>query len=103
MENLENLKRKSIGAIIECSDEKKLQKIWEILYSKNSNIVAESPSIYESEKPMTEQEVEDYFNDEVVELPTAIMEILKISEKQFENGEFHTEEEIDKMDEEWLK
>lgn len=103
MENLENLKQKSIGAIIECSDEKKLQKIWEILYSKNSNIVAESPSIYESEKPMTEQEVEDYFNDEVVELPTAIMEILKISEKQFENGEFHTEEEIDKMDEEWLK
>ena len=71
--------------------------------AKSPDIVAESPSIYESEKPMTEEEVDEYFKEDEIVLPSEIIEILKISEKQIENGESYTNEEVNAHFEEWLK
>lgn len=51
---------------------------------------------------MTEEEVDDYFKEEVVVLPPAVMEMIKMAEDDIKNGRFYTEEEMDKMDEEWL-
>jgi len=102
MENLENLKSKLIRAVNESSDRNQLLKIWEILNSKNPSFVAESPSIYESEKPMTEEEVEEYFREEVVVLPPHLLKMVERGMDDVENGRVYTEEEMDKMDEEWL-
>lgn len=41
--------------------------------------------------------------DQVLKLSTEQIEMLWMSEKNIENGEFVSEYELDKMDEEWLK
>ena len=103
MEHLKILKTKIITEIDACSDENQLQKIWSILNSENKVLVAEPQSKYESEKQMTEPEVEEYFKDETIVLPHEILDRLKISEKQIENGEFYTNDEVEKYFEEWLE
>ncbi|MEC5156822.1 hypothetical protein [Chryseobacterium sp. MP_3.2] len=79
------------------------KKSWEILNSENPTFIAESPSIYKSEQPMTEQEVEDYFKEEVVVLPDFVLEIIKIGMDDVKNGRVHSNEEVEKYFEEWLK
>ena len=95
---MENLKLKLIESIIKTNDLKILNQIKEILFayrqSENKNIVAETESIYESEKPMTEEDIT---------LPNEILEILKICQKQVENGEYYTNEEVEKYFDEWLE
>ena len=103
MEHLKILKTKILTEIEASSDENQLQKIWRILNTDNKPLVAEPQSIYESEKPMTEEEVEEYFKDETIVLPQEILNRLKISEKQIENGEYYTNEEVEKYFEEWLE
>lgn len=103
MKNLEDVKSKLVRAINESRDENLIFELWKMINSQNASMVSESPSIYETEKPMTEEEVEEYFKDEVVVLPQEIVDILKISETQIQNGESHSNEEVEKYFEQWLK
>ena len=102
MENLNDIKIKLIQKICESQDYYLLSSLLKTFESKSKNIVAEPESIYESERPMTEEEVDEYFKEEVVVLPPAVMEMIKMAEDDIKNGRFYTEEEMDKMDEEWL-
>ena len=102
MENLNDIKTKLIQKICESQDYYLLSSLLKNFESKSKNIVAEPESIYESERPMTEEEVDEYFKEEVVVLPPAVMEMIKMAEDDIKNGRFYTEEEMDKMDEEWL-
>ena len=102
MENLNDIKIKLIQKICESQDYNLLSSLLKNFENKSKNIVAEPESIYESERPMTEEEVDEYFKEEVVVLPPAVMELIKMAEDDIKNGRFYTEEEMDKMDEEWL-
>ena len=102
MESLESLKTKLVREINESSNRNLLLKLYDVLHSKNLNSVAEKPSIYETEKPMTDEEVEDYFKEEVVELSPHQMKMLKKGLEDVEQGRVYSEEEMDKMDDEWL-
>lgn len=70
---------------------------------KYPTAVYESEATYDSEQPMTDEEVEEYFKEEKMELPSGILEILKISEKQIESGQYYSNDEAEKYFEEWLK
>ena len=102
MENLNDIKRKLIQEICESQDYYLLSSLLKNFEKKPENTVKEPESIYESERPMTEEEVDEYFKEEVVVLPPAVMEMIKMAEDDIKNGRFYTEEEMDKMDEEWL-
>ena len=103
MENIDDIKIKLIQKICESDNYYLLSAFLKNFESKSPNIVAESPSIYESEKPMTEEEVEAYFKEEEIKLPAEILEILNISEEQINNGQTFTNEEVNAYFEEWLK
>ena len=102
MENLNDIKIKLIQKICESQDYYLLSSLLKTFENKPVNTVKEPESIYESERPMTEEEVDEYFKEEVVVLPPAVMEMIKMAEDDIKNGRFYTEEEMDKMDEEWL-
>jgi hypothetical protein len=102
MENLNDIKRKLIQKICESQDYYLLSSLLKTFENKPLNTVKEPESIYESERPMTEEEVDEYFKEEVVVLPPAVMEMIKMAEDDIKDGRFYTEEEMDKMDEEWL-
>jgi len=102
MENLNDIKTKLIQKICESQDYYLLSSLLKTFENKPVNTVKEPESIYESERPMTEEEVDEYFKEEVVVLPPAVMEMIKMAEDDIKNGRFYTEEEMDKMDEEWL-
>ena len=104
MENIGALKNRLIRLISESSDRNLIESTFNFIEKyQSSPVVSEPQSIYESERPMTEDEVEAYFKDEKIVLPPEILEILKASEEDIKNGRFYTEEEIEKMDEEWMK
>lgn len=103
MENINDIKIKLIQKICESDNYYLLSSFLKNFEAKSPDIVAESPSIFESEKPMTEEEVDEYFKEDEIILPSEIIEILKISEKQIENGESFTNEEVNAYFEEWLK
>ncbi|MFC0343723.1 hypothetical protein [Epilithonimonas hispanica] len=102
MENINDIKIKLIQKICESDNYYLLSAFLKNFESKSPNIVAESPSIYESEKPMTEEEVDEYFKEEVVVLPDYVMKMIEQGMDDVKNGRVYTEEEMDKMDEEWL-
>lgn len=101
MENLESIKNKLILAIQASADRNLLFKIWDLM---NNEIpaVKELPSFYETEKPMTDAEVDEYFKEEKVELHPVYMKMITRGLEDIQQGRVYTEEEIDKMDEEWL-
>lgn len=104
MESFESIQNKLIRAISESSDREKIFSLWEFWNGKNSNLsVAEPNSFYNSEKPMTDEEVEEYFKEEEVVLPDYVMKMIERGMDDVKNGRVYTEEEMDKMDEEWLK
>jgi len=103
MENLNDIKIKLIQKICESQDYYLLSSLLKTFESKSKNIVAEPESIYESERPMTEEEVDAYFKEEELELPSEILEILKLSENQIKNGHVYSNVEVNAYFEEWLK
>ena len=103
MGNINDIKIKLIQKICASDNSYFLSSLLKNFESKSPNIVAESPSIYESERPMTEEEVDEYFKEEEIKLPAEILEILKISEEQIKNGQTFTNEEVNEYFEEWLK
>lgn len=104
MESFESIQNKLIRAISESSDREKVFRLWKLWNNENeSHSVSEPNAVYDSEKPMTDEEVEEYFREEEITLPPQILEIIKISEEQIKNGEYHTNEEVEQYFEEWLK
>lgn len=101
---MNDLKNKLIREISESSDRNLIFKIWEFMKSeKYSTAVYESETTYDSKQPMTDEQVEEYFRKEKMELPSGILEILKIGEKQIESGQYYSNDEVEKYFEEWLK
>ena len=103
MENINDIKIKLIQKICESQNYYLLSSLLKNFESKSTNIVAEPESIYESEKPMTEEEVYEYFKEEKVVLPDYVLKMIEQGMDDVKNGSIYTEEEMDKMDEEWLK
>jgi len=103
MDNINEIKIKLIQKICESQNYYFLSSLLKNFEDNPNNIVAEPGSIYESEKPMTEEEVDEYFKEEEIKLPAEILEILKISEEQIKNGQTFTNEEVNSYFEEWLK
>lgn len=103
MENINDIKIKLIQKICLSDNSNFLSSLLKNFATKSPNIVAESTSIYESQRPMTDEEVDEYFKEEEIKLPAEILEILKISEEQIKNGQTFTNEEVNEYFEEWLK
>ncbi len=103
MENINDIKIKLIQNICASENSYLLSSLLKNFESKSPNIVAEPDFIYESEKPMTEEEVDEYFKEEKIILPDYVMKMIEIGMDDVRNGRVYTEEEMDKMDEEWLK
>ena len=61
MADINNIKIKLIQKICESDNYYLLSSFLKNFEAKSPDIVAESPSIFESEKPMTEEEVDEYF------------------------------------------
>ncbi|MBP6576187.1 MAG: hypothetical protein KA796_05960 [Chryseobacterium sp.] len=103
MENINDIKIKLIKKICESQNYYLLSSLLKNFESKSTNIVAEPESIYESERPMTEEEVDEYFKEEKVILPDYVLKMIEQGMDDVKNGRVYTEEEMDKMDEKWLK
>ena len=103
MENINDIKIKLIKKICESQNYYLLSSLLKNFESKSTNIVAEPDSIYESERPMTEEEVDEYFKEEKVILPDYVLKMIEQGMDDVKNGRVYTEEEMDKMDEKWLK
>ena len=103
MENINDIKIKLIQKICESQNYYLLSSLLKNFESKSTNIVAEPESIYESERPMTEEEVDKYFQEEKVVLPDYVLKMIEQGMDDVQNGRVYTEEEMDKMDEKWLK
>ncbi|WP_126340440.1 hypothetical protein [Kaistella jeonii] len=102
MENFEDLKNSLIHLISKSSDQNLIFKLWELMNMENTNSVSGPQSHYESEKPMTEEEVEDYFREEEIILPPAVLKMIERGMNDVKNRGVYTEDEMEKMDEEWL-
>lgn len=103
MENFEFLKSKLIRTISESSDRNLILKLWEFITAENVTSVAEPLSIYESEKPMTEEEVEEYFREEEIVLPEVVLKMIEKGLDDVKNGRVIDNEEVEKYFEEWLE
>ena len=103
MENLEFLKNKLIRAINESSDRDLIFKLWEMFHSDEKNIVSEPQSVYENDRPMTEEEVEEYFKEEEIKLHPAYMKMIERGMEDVRNGRVIDNDEVEKYFEEWLK
>ena len=103
MENINDIKIKLIQKICESQNYYLLSSLLKNFESKSTNIVAEPESIYESERPMTEEEVDEYFKEEKVILPDYVLKMIEQGMDDVKNGRVYTEEEMEKMDEKWLK
>ncbi|WP_210150206.1 hypothetical protein [Chryseobacterium scophthalmum] len=104
MESFESIQNKLIRAISESSDREKIFSLWEFWNGKNSNLsVAEPHSFYNSEKPMTDEEVEEYFKEEEIILPDYVMKMIERGMDDVKNGRVIDSEEVEKYFEEWLK
>lgn len=104
MESFETIHYKLLRAISESTDREKILSLWEFWNSKNPDFsVAEPTSFYNSEKPMTDKEVEEYFKEEEIVLPDYIMKMIERGMDDVKNGRVVDNEEVEKYFEEWLK
>jgi predicted transcriptional regulator len=103
MENINDIKIKLIQKVCESENYYLLSSFLKNLENQSKDIVSEQDMLYKSEKPMTDEEVEEYFKEEEIILSPAIMKMIERGMDDIKNGRVYTEEEIDKMDEEWLK
>lgn len=103
MENFENIKKNLIKLIQESADQDLILKLWNLIKTTELAVVSEPQSLYESEKPMTEEEVEEYFREEEITLPPAVLKMIEMGMDDVKNGRVHSNEEVEKYFEEWLE
>lgn len=70
--------------------------------TENTDSVSEPQSLYESEKPVTEEEVEDYFLEEEIILPPAVLKMIEGGMDDVKNGRVIGNDEVEKYFEERL-
>ncbi|MCY0976630.1 hypothetical protein PGH12_05630 [Chryseobacterium wangxinyae] len=103
MENINDIKIKLIQKVCELENYYLLSSFLKNLENQSKDIVSEQDLLYKSEKPLTDEEVEEYFKEDEIVLPDYVMKMIERGMNDIKNGRVYTEEEIDKMDEEWLK
>ena len=103
MDNLNDLKIKLIQKVCKSENFYLLSSFLKNLENQSINIVNEPNLLYKNENPMTDEEVEQYFKEEEFVLSPAMKKMIESGIDDVKNGKIYTEEEIDKMDEEWLK
>ncbi len=103
MENFEFLKNKLIRAINESSDRDLIFKLWEMLSSEEKNVVSEPQSVYESDKPMTDEEVEEYFKEEEMKLHPVYIKMIERGLEDVRNGRVIDNDDVEKYFDKWLK
>ncbi len=103
MENINDIKIKLIQKVCESENYYLLSSFLKNLENQSKDIVSEQDLLYKSEKPLTDEEVEEYFKEDEIVLPDSVMKMIERGMDDIKNGRVYTEEEMDKMDEEWLK
>lgn len=103
MENFEFLKKKLIRAINESSDRDLIFKLWEMFNSEEKNVVSEPQSVYESDKPMTDEEVEEYFKEEEMKLHPVYIKMIERGLEDVKNARVIDNDDVEKYFDEWLK
>ena len=104
MESLENLKTNLIRTINESSDRNFIEKLWNFyLIEKENTAVSEPQSLYETEQPMTEEEVEEYFKEDELTLHPVYLKMIEKGLDDIKNGRIYDNEEVEKEFDEWLK
>ena len=103
MENFENIKKNLIKLIQESADQDLILKLWNLIKTTELAVVSEPHSLYESEKPMTEEEVEEYFREEEKKLPDAVLRMIERGLDDVKDGRVIDNEEVEKYFEEWLE
>lgn len=103
MENLNEIKLKLTQRICESDNFHLLSAFLKNIENKSINSVSEPDSVYQNEEPMTDEETEEYFREEVLVLPPAGLEMIQMGLDDVKNGRIHSNEEVEKYFEEWLK
>lgn len=104
MENFENIKKNLIKLIQESANQDLILKLWNLIKTTELAVVSEPQSLYESEKPMTEEEeVEEYFHEEEKKLPDAVLRMIERGLDDVKDGRVIDNEEVEKYFEEWLE
>lgn len=103
MENINEIKIKLIQKICESENFYLLSSILKNLENQPIGNVSEQDAIYKSEKPMTDEEVEEYFKEDEVILPDYVMKMIERGREDVKNGRVVDNEEVEKYFEEWLK
>lgn len=102
MENLNEIKLKLIAKICKSKNPDLIKALLEKL-KENSTVVSEPNSVYENEKPLTDEQVENYFKEDEIVLPKSVMEMVEKGMEDVKNGRVSDNEEVEKYFEEWLK
>ena len=103
MENINDIKIKLIQKVCESENHCLLSSFLKNLENQSKDIVNEPDLLYKSEKPMTDEEVEEYFKEEEMVLPDYIMKMIDRGMEDVKNGHVVDNEEVEKYFEEWLK
>ncbi|MCD1116780.1 hypothetical protein [Chryseobacterium turcicum] len=104
MESFESIQNKLLRVISESSDREKIFRLWRFWNDEDSNLsVSEPNAFYQSEKPMKDEEVEEYFKEEEIILPDYVMKMIEHGMDDVKNGRVIDNEEVEKYFEEWLK
>ncbi len=103
MENLDDIKLKLIQRVCESDNLHLLSAFLKNIENKSVNSVSEPDSTYRNEEPMTDGEVEEYFREEEMVLPPAVLEMIQQGIDDVKNGRVHSNEDVEKYFEEWLK
>ena len=102
MENLNEIKLKLIAKICKSKNPDLIKALLEKL-KENSTVVSEPNSVYENEKPLTDEQVENYFREGEIVLPKSVMEMVEKGMGDVKYGRVSDNEEVEKYFEEWLK
>jgi len=103
MENINEIKIKLIQKICESENFYLLSSILKNLENHTTGNVSEQDAIYKSERPMTHEEVEEYFKEDEVILPDYVMKMIERGREDVKNGRVVDNEEVEKYFEQWLK
>lgn len=102
MENINEIKLKLIQEICSSENYYLLSALLKRL-ENSSDLINEPQSVYQNERPMTDEEVEEYFKEEEIVLSPAMMKIIERGMDDVRNGRTIDNEEVEKYFEEWLK
>lgn len=102
MENINEIKIKLIQEICSSDNHYLLSTLLKRIENQ-ANIVNEPHPIYQSQQPLSDKEVEEYFKEEEIVFPPEWMEMIERGMDDVKNGRTIDNNEVEKYFEEWLK